>query len=161
MKNEHIQTETLSASMDSLVPLFKERLSAGQSVKFSPKGISMLPMLRQGKDTVTLSPITEKLKKYDIPLYRRDDGKYVLHRIVSVGETITCIGDNQFKKEHGLRKEQMIAVVTAFTRGEKEYSVNRLSYKLYCRLWHYSRFPRHVLRALKNRLKRIFAKRRA
>ena len=59
------KTEILTASMDELVPVITERLRAGQSVCFSPKGISMLPMLRQGIDTVTLSPLPEKIKKYD------------------------------------------------------------------------------------------------
>ena len=102
--------------MDDLVPLFRERLEAGQKVRFSPRGISMLPMLRQGRDCVILSPVPEKLKKYDLPLYRRDDGKYVLHRVVKVDETYTCIGDNQFVYEPGLRHDQMIAVVSALCR---------------------------------------------
>lgn len=129
--------------METLVPLFQERLSAGQTVRFSPRGISMLPMLRQGIDSVVLSPLPDKLKKYDLPLYRRDDGKYILHRIVKAGETYTCIGDNQFTLEHGVRPDQMIAVVTAFTRGEQLVSVNDPAYQVYCRFWHYSRKLRH------------------
>ena len=131
------------AYMKDLVPLFQERLSAGQTVRFSPRGISMLPMLRQGIDDVVLSPIPEKLKKYDLPLYQRDDGHFVLHRIVRVGETYTCIGDNQFELEHGLRHDQMIALVTAFYRNGKYHSVNELTYRIYCRFWHYSRGLRH------------------
>ena len=146
--------------LDQLMPLFLEQFAQGKSVKFAPRGISMLPMIRQGIDTVTLAPIVKPLKKYDIPLYRRDDGRYVLHRIVGVGETFVCMGDNQFTKESGLRNDQMIAVVTAFTRGEKEYSVNSFVYKLYCRVWHYSRFPRRVLRAVKGRIIRFLRKRR-
>ena len=80
--------------LDNLMPLFRERLAAGQKVQFSPRGISMLPMLRQGKDSVILSPLPENLRKYDIPLYQREDGKYILHRIVEVGETYTCISMN-------------------------------------------------------------------
>lgn len=125
--------------LDSLMPLIKERLSSGHSVTFSPRGISMLPMLRQGKDTVTLSPITAPLKKYDLPLYRRDDGKFVLHRIVAVGEDYSCIGDNQYYLESGLRHDQMIAVVSKFKRGKRVISVNSLWYKLYCRFWHNTR----------------------
>ena len=151
------KTEILTASMDELVPVITERLHAGQSVCFSPKGISMLPMLRQGIDTVTLSPLPEKIKKYDIPLYRRDNGKYVLHRIVKCGETYVCIGDNQFAKEYGIRRDQLIAVVSSFTCGGKEYSVNHFGYKLYCRFWHYTRFPRRAYRAVKRRIKALFS----
>ena len=132
--------------LEQLMPLIRERLEAGKSVKFSPRGISMLPMLRQGIDSVVLSPLPEKLQKYDLPLYQRKSGQYVLHRIVAVGERYTCIGDNQFVYEPGLEREQMIALVTAFTRGEKRYSVTEPGYRLYCRLWHYSRPLRHFWR---------------
>lgn len=132
--------------LDTLMPLVCERLNNGASVWFSPKGFSMLPMLRQGTDRVLLFPLPEKLKKYDLPLYRRDNGQYVIHRIIRVGESYTCIGDNQFDLEYGVRTDQMIAVVTAFTRGSKEISVNSLTYQLYCRLWHYSRPLRRLWR---------------
>lgn len=128
------------------MPLVKETLELGQSVRLYPRGISMLPMLRQDIDSVLLSPITRKLKKYELPFYCRDNGKYVLHRIVEVGETYTCIGDNQFQLEPGLRHDQMIAVVTAFYRGEREIRCSSLGYQIYCRVWHYSRPVRHFWR---------------
>lgn len=132
--------------MKHLVPLFQERLEAGQNVRFSPRGVSMLPMLRQGIDSVVLSPVPERLKKYDLPLYQRDNGKFVLHRIIAAGETYTCMGDNQFQPEPGLRQDQMIAVVTSFTRGDREISCRAWHYRLYCRFWHYSRPVRHFWR---------------
>lgn len=145
-------SKTKEARLEQLLPIIEEQLQNGQSVRFTTNGTSMLPMLRDGKDQVLLSPLPERLKKYDLPLYRRENGQFVLHRIVGVGETYTCVGDNQFDLERGLRQQQMIGVVTEFTRKGKTYSVNAFSYKLYCRLWHYSRFPRRVYRAIKRRL---------
>ena len=118
----------------------------------------MLPMIREGKDTVTLSPPPLKLKKYDLPLYQRDDGKYILHRITEAENGYTCIGDNQFVYEKGVRPDQIIAVVTSFSRGEREHSVEKLSYKLYCIFWHNSRALRHFWRRGVNKLKWIFSK---
>ena len=157
-----MEMKEIFTQLDNLMPLFRERLAAGQKIKFSPRGISMLPMLRQGLDTVTLSPLPEKLKKYDLPLYQRADGKYILHRIVEVGDTYTCIGDNQFVYEHGVTHDQMIALVTSFGRGGREYPVSHWGYKLYCRIWHYSRplrlFWRRGKGWLCRRLKRMFLK---
>lgn len=99
----------------------------------------MLPMLREGIDSVVISPLPEKLRKYDLPLYRRENGQYILHRIVRVDQTYTCIGDNQFVTEPGLEHSCMIAVVTAFYRKEKLYNVTDPRYQLYCRIWHCSR----------------------
>ena len=143
--SENLNSENkFYTSMDSLMPLIRESLEAGKTVRFSPMGISMLPMLRQGIDTVTLSPIRGDLKKYDIPLYQRDNGAYILHRIISVGDTCVCMGDNQFAPEMGVRRDQMIAVVSSFTRGSREISVTSVIYRLYCRFWHYSRPMRHL-----------------
>ena len=114
----------------------------------------MLPMLRQGIDSVVFSPLPEVLCKYDLPLYQRDDGKYVLHRIVAEGDTYTCMGDNQFVEETGVRRDQMIALVTGFYRGEKYHSVTEPGYRIYCRFWHYSRPIRHFWRRGIGRLRR-------
>ncbi len=132
--------------LEQLMPLIREYLSEGQTVRFAPRGTSMLPMLRQGIDSVVLAPVPDELRKYDLPLYQRRDGQYVLHRIVKVGETFTCIGDNQFQLEEGLTREQMIAVVTEFSRGSTRYSVRSPVYWLYCRFWHYSRPVRRFWR---------------
>lgn len=129
--------------MEALVPLFQERLEAGQQVRFSPMGTSMLPLLREGRDSVVLSPAPERLRKYDLPLYRRDSGAYVLHRITGAGETYTCIGDNQFVYETGIRRDQIVAVVTAFRRNGRDHTVTDPGYRLYCCLWHHSRPLRH------------------
>lgn len=141
--------------LEALMPLIRERLAAGQNVRFSPRGTSMLPMLRQGIDSVVLSPITGPLKKYDLPLYQRKNGQYVLHRIVRVGESYTCMGDNQFDPEPGITGEQLIALVTAFDRGARRYSVRSAPYRLYCRFWHFTRPVRRLWRLCKDRIRRL------
>ena len=126
-------------SLEQMMPLIKECLRENKTVKFSPRGTSMLPMIRQGIDCVVLSAVPGKLNKFDLPLYQRANGQYVLHRIVKVGETYTCIGDNQFELEKGVRQDQLIAVMVGFTRAGKKYSADHVLYRLYCRFWHYSR----------------------
>ena len=139
-------SQTKDAHLEQLMPMIKDHLANGNKVWFSPNGVSMRPMIRQGKDSVQLAPLPDKLNKYDLPLYQRDNGQYVLHRIVEVGETYTCVGDNQIELEPGVRYDQMIALVTAFKRGSKVISVNRLSYWIYCRYCHYCRPLRHLWR---------------
>lgn len=141
-------------SMEQIVSLIRESLAEGKTVRFSPKGDSMKPMLRQGKDSVVLSSVPERLKKYDLPLYQRKDGKYVLHRIVAVGDTYTCLGDNQLKQESGLEHAQMIALVTGFYRGKKYHSVHEPLYWLYCRLWYPVRRLYRFCKRILHRLKR-------
>lgn len=142
--------------LDELMPLFREQLALGNTVRFSPRGTSMLPMLRHGLDQVVLSPLPEKLKKYDLPLYQRNNGQYVLHRIVGAdGDGYICLGDNQFQKERGLSHEQMIGLVTAFSRNGKEYSVSDWRYKLYCKVWYGTRHLRRFWRRGMGFLRRL------
>lgn len=142
------------AALDDLMPIIREQLAAGHDVRFSPQGVSMLPMLRQNIDSVVLSPLPRQLHKYDLPLYRRADGKYVLHRIIRAGETYTCMGDNQFEPEPGVTHGQMIAVVTAFYRGGRKISVTDPGYRLYCRLWRWSCPARHCWRVCRRFVQR-------
>ena len=52
--------------------------------------------------------------------YRRDSGTYVLHRICGVeGETYSLVGDGQSVIERGIRREQVLAIVTAVIRKGK------------------------------------------
>ncbi len=136
-------------NLDNLIPIFCERLESGQSVKFSPQGTSMLPFIREGKDSVVISPVTAKPEKYDVVLYRRKSGQYVLHRIVWEGDTYTMMGDNQFSEETGICHDQLIAVMTSFERGKKEHSVDEKGYKIYCRLWYHSRHIRRFVKRCK------------
>jgi hypothetical protein len=143
--------------LDEIMPLVKESLSVGQSIRIFPYGTSMLPMLREGVDSVVLSTIQEP-KKYDVILYQRRNGQYVLHRLVGVGEKYTFLGDNQFALEHGIDRDQMIAYVSSFYRGDREVSVKKASYKLYCRLWYGSRGIRSFWRRGIGWMRRKFKK---
>ena len=147
--------------LEDLMPLIRKTLEEGRSIAIGPKGTSMLPLIRQGKDFVELSPLPEKLKKFDLPLYQRDDGQYVLHRVVKAEDTYTCIGDNQFKLETGVRHDQMIAIVTAIHRGEKIIPVTAFSYRFYCRYWHFVRPIRHFYYRCIGFIKRRILKKQA
>ena len=98
-------------------------------------GVSMFPMLRNRRDTIVIEPVKGRLKKYDVPLYKRGD-KYVLHRIVKVtAEGYVICGDNCINQEYSVTDEDIIGVLTGFYRDEKKVNMNGLLYKLYCRVW--------------------------
>ena len=151
-------------SLEQVMPRMKEWLAEGNHIKLMFNGISMRPMLEPKRDAVILSPLAGKLKKYDLPLYQREDGQYVLHRIVRVDEDYGCMGDRQFELEYPVRHDQMIAVVTAYVRKGKEYSVSDWRYKLYCRIWQVTRPVRWLFRSgaawLKLRFDRVFGRKK-
>ena len=147
-------------TLEEAYPVILEKLESGGTVTFMPNGTSMQPMLRNGMDIVVLKKPEGKLKKYDLPFYRRNNGSFVLHRICGLaadGSYILC-GDNQFKIEKGITDDQIFAVVTAFNRKGKSYTVNSLSYRIYVRFWCYSRPVRRAFAGVKWRVKRLFKK---
>lgn len=144
---------------EELMLVLRERLNAGQKVRFLAfRGVSMRPMLRQGKDSVELSPLPAQLKKYDLPVYQYPSGKYVMHRVVAVREDCyVCMGDNTYSYEY-IKPEWMIGVVSAFKRGDREISVDAPLYRLYSRVW-VALFPlrkviHRVYYGIKRRLRR-------
>ena len=99
------------------------------------KGVSMRPMLREGRDTILITPTAGRLKKYDVPLYRRGED-YVLHRVVEVREDdyVIC-GDNCLEREYGVRDDQIVGVLSGFRRGGKYVAIDDARYLLYAKLW--------------------------
>ncbi len=138
--------------LEQLLPLIQEQLSAGGSVKFSPRGTSMRPLLREGRDAVVLSPAPQKLKKFDIPLYRRENGQFVLHRVVKVADDhYICLGDNTYKEEI-VYPSQILALTSSLYRSTHRVDICSLRYRAYCRVWR-AIYP---LRAVGSFLRRRF-----
>ena len=97
----------------------------------STAGVSMKPLLGNRRDTVIILPVTGRLKKYDVPLYRRGE-KCVLHRIVDVlPESYVICGDNCENYEYDITDDNIIGVLKAFYRKDKYHTVDETWYKIY------------------------------
>jgi hypothetical protein len=98
-------------------------------------GVSMYPMLRNRRDTIIVMPYEGRLKKYDVPLYKRGSD-YILHRIVEVRpDSYVICGDNCIQKEYGITDEQILGVLTGFYRGSKKIDMEGAAYRLYVYVW--------------------------
>ena len=127
--------ENAAFSINDLMPLIEESIKSGQKVKMQVSGISMTPLLHDVRDAVVLEK-PDKLKKYDIVLHRRENGQYILHRIIKKkGDVLTIAGDFETEKEYPVYEKQVIAKVTSFRRNGKEYKVTDFIIRLYSRLW--------------------------
>lgn len=125
-------------------------------------GDSMHPLIRQDMDILIIEKPKGRLKKYDVPLYKRDSGQYVLHRVLKVRDSdyVIC-GDNRYCKEYGITDRHIIGVLTAVVRDGKEIPITDLWYRLYVHLW-CDLFPIRVLilkvKSIPKRLKRRYGK---
>lgn len=98
-------------------------------------GVSMYPMLRNRRDTIIIRPYEGRLRKYDVPLYKRGED-YVLHRIVKVlPDSYIICGDNCLHKEYGITDGQILGVLTEFYRDGTHIDMSGAGYRLYVRFW--------------------------
>ncbi len=78
----------------------------------------MEPLLHNRKSTVVIAAKQERLKRYDVALYHRPTGEYVLHRVLKVlDEAYLICGDNRVWKET-VPEEWIIGVMTDFYPDE-------------------------------------------
>ncbi len=99
-------------------------------------GDSMRPLIRQDKDLLIIEKTYGRLKKYAVPLYKRDNGQYVLHRILKVrNDDYVICGDNRYRKEYGITDQHIIGVLAAVVRDGEEISITDWRYLLYVHLW--------------------------
>ena len=91
-----------------------EYLKENKTLTYSNVGVSMLPLLRQGRDTFTVTEKEEyfkvtgerRFKAGDVVLYLRPPKSYVLHRIIEVRkDDYVILGDHCISKEYGIKDE--------------------------------------------------------
>lgn len=144
--------------------IIDEKLKNGGEVTFSPKGVSMLPLIRPGLDSVVLKKAEGPLKKGDIVFYRRDNGKFVLHRVVGeVDGGYRMCGDNQGFVEKKVEDRNVIAIVKAVLRDGRAVDFDSLLYKFYLKTLVFKRFRKRAfstvyIKAVIRRVKKILNK---
>ena len=110
--------------MEELYPILEEQLASGGRCLLPVTGSSMLPALRQGRDAVLLEK--RPVGRGDVILYRRENGAFILHRIVGErGDLWLCCGDNQWRGE-AVPKDRVLAAVAAVRRGGRETGLSPL-----------------------------------
>ena len=128
---------------------FEDIIAEQGKLIYTNVGDSMFPLIHP-RDLLVIEAVTKPLEKYDVPLYKRDNGQYVMHRIIAVkkGAYIMC-GDNRRCREYGITDKHIIGVLTGIIRDNRELSVYTTKYRLYARLLPF----RRLWIAVRNRLK--------
>lgn len=109
-------------------------------------GRSMLPLLRERRDSVKLIPAPDRLKRGDVALYLRPDETTVLHRVLDTpAEGYTMCGDGQHRPEYGVPHEAILGVMEGYWRDERYTPCTARKYRAYTWLWCLSLTLRRVL----------------
>lgn len=131
----------------------ESEIAAGRTVKFKVKGHSMYPLLRDGKDEVTLSLPEKEPAVMDIVLFRYK-GKHVLHRIISIkGDSYIIQGDGIYMSHEVCNRKDIIGIVSEIHRaGKTPIRTTSQWAKFYIFCWNNLRFCRRYLLAFLRRV---------
>ena len=112
-------------SLVELEDVIREVLESGGEFEICPSGKSMLPLIKEGRDLVTLVKAQAFLSEGDIALYKRECGQFVLHRVMrSENGVYAMCGDNQTVLEKGIKHSQILGKVCRMTINGKTLDVN-------------------------------------
>lgn len=131
--------------IDALYPIIEDAIKNGGSVKIKVSGFSMYPLVVSRRDSVVLTG-ADSVKVGDVSLFKREDGDYILHRIVGKKDGAYMVrGDYEQKIEYPVYEHQIIAVAEGFYRNEKYISCDSKLYKLYKAFWMRTVFIRPII----------------
>lgn len=119
-----------------LMPEYRELLESGAVLPLTVSGVSMLPFLAPGRDTVYIKKIDRALKRGDIVFYQRPDGRYILHRLYrSENEECWFVGDAQDDVEGPLPEECAFAYVESVRRKGKSEKPGTFWWNFFAGAW--------------------------
>lgn len=123
------------------VSMLRDLVREGKSVNFLITGNSMSPFLIHQRDTISFKAPDRPLKRGDIVFFQRDNGRFILHRILRVHvapdgkRSYDIIGDNQTEIETGVREDQIFGLVFAVVRKGKKTQPGDFWWWFFERVW--------------------------
>ncbi len=132
-------------------------------VRIPLNGNSMFPLIRWGKDYVTIIPIDRELVQGDIVLVAEpNSGRYVMHRVWKIqDELVMTWGDNCWKPDGWVSKEAIWGRAILIERGHREIRTNPQKGLRWARFWrHAGKSYRLIIsywNAIIRRIKKLFA----
>lgn len=122
-------------SNSDLMEVLRPMLREGKSVRIRIKGMSMYPMLRDGRDVAVI-------RRTDIPalgevvLAEVQKGRYVLHRIIGKeGDRLILMGDGNLIASEECMLRDVMGKVVMIMRNGREVDPEKRIWRLYRWIW--------------------------
>lgn len=111
-------------------------LNEGYEAPLNITGNSMFPFLKNGRDSVLLKKFVAPAQNGDILLYRRDDGSFILHRVVKTEKNLLWFaGDAQSVIEGPVHESEVLAIAVKAKRNGKWISEKDSEWNFYKNKW--------------------------
>lgn len=118
------------------VSALRELTEAGQEVSIVIAGNSMSPFMVHERDKICFKKPDRPLKKGDMVFYQRDNGQFIMHRILNVKDgCYDIVGDAQIDIEKDIRDDQIFAIVTKICRKGKWIGPGNLWWDFFEKIW--------------------------
>lgn len=144
---------------------FEEMLERDGRLIYTNRGVSMLPLLRAGRDLMVIEKKKPPFRRFDVVLFTRPGvsgyGAYVLHRILRDNRdgTYWIVGDNCFSGET-VQEKNILGLLTGVVRDGKEMELTDPWYRLYvntwCRCWRIRFLILRAKRTCRAALRRVY-----
>lgn len=119
----------------ALMALVLPMIEQGKTVKITVTGFSMYPLVSSRRDAVLLAK-AEDIKVGDVPLFVREDGSYILHRLVGEKDgAFVAMGDYETEKEYPVYRENIVAKAVGFYRKGRYIDCQSAGYRVYSFVW--------------------------
>ena len=152
--------QTRSISMEAWCAMARE--NAAPPVTIPLEGNSMRPLIRRGKDPVTIVPLQREILVGDVVLFTLGR-RYVVHRVHRIKDgMVQTFGDNCLYPDPWIQENQVLGQVVRYVRNGKAHRLDTPAARAWGKLWmaiHPIRMCYKRLRALAGRCyRKIFPK---
>lgn len=119
------------------VSVMRDLVNEGKEVSMLVAGSSMSPFLIHYRDTIYFAKPERALRAGDMVFYQRDNGQFIMHRIIRVRRDgcYDIVGDNQTEIERGVRRDQIFAIITKVKRKGKWIGPGDFWWVFFAQVW--------------------------
>jgi len=139
---------------ERMSPLEREIASEKPTVAFTV-GDSMEPLLYNRSTRVVIVKADRELKRNELPMYKRPNGQFVMHRIIKAdADYYYTRGDNRTGLER-VPKHWVQGVVTEIYRKKNHFTVDDKGYRGYVTVWNLIYPIRWLVYKFRGKIRRI------
>lgn len=137
----------------------EEAIKRDGIILFAPTGYSMQPFIIAGRDIVTVQKKedSKRCRRMQAILFKRDDGTYVLHRILKIRpKDYWVVGDNSTWGEF-VSDKQVLGTVIAVRRNGKNINAQSKKYTITIYIWYIIWWIRYIAVHIKKKSRTFLA----
>lgn len=100
------------------------------------EGSSMMPLIRRGRDPVTIAPLQHPLRIGDVVLLTTGEERYVVHRIWKIHKNnIRTLGDHCINPDPWITQDYVLGQAICYSRNNVKHRLNTTASRLWGRAW--------------------------